>query len=185
MTEKPFLRPVPLPGASVSRHQQGNEIPTIQRGNIPAQQKAQHQAALSSDIEHNRQNSPQPQATSISLLSTPCHLVYNRPVGAAGFEPATSSLSGMRSDQLSYAPSTAYFTVRAAWASSGVIADSSPSFGAQPDVRRADDNGYVGWPVFSGTEGAPRTPPSFFGASKEVVNRPARGGLQWADRTLE
>jgi hypothetical protein len=56
---------------------QGNQIPTIKSGNIQAQQKAQHQTALSSDKEHNCQNSPQPQVTSISLLSTPCHLVYN------------------------------------------------------------------------------------------------------------
>jgi hypothetical protein len=108
---------------------QGNEIPTIQSGNIQAQQKAQHQTAFSSDIERYCQNNSQPQVTSVSLLSTSCDLVYSRPVGAAGFEPATSSLSGMRSDQLSYAPSTAYFTVRAAWASSGVIADSSPILG--------------------------------------------------------
>jgi hypothetical protein len=69
---------------------QGNEIPTIQSGNIQAQQKAQHQTALSSDKEHNCQNSPQPQVTSVSLLSTPCKLAYNRPVGAEGLEPPTS-----------------------------------------------------------------------------------------------
>jgi hypothetical protein len=69
---------------------QGNEIPTIQSGNIQAQQKAQHQTAFSSDIEHTRQNSPQPQVTSISLFSTPCTLVYNCLVGAEGLEPPTS-----------------------------------------------------------------------------------------------
>jgi hypothetical protein len=69
---------------------QGNEIPTIRSGNIQAQQKAQHQTAFSSDIKHTRQNSPQPQVTSVSLLSTPCNLVHNRPVGAEGLEPPTS-----------------------------------------------------------------------------------------------
>jgi hypothetical protein len=53
---------------------------------IPPQQNPQHQTALSSDIERYCQNNTQPQVTSVSLLSTPCNLVYNRPVGPAGFE---------------------------------------------------------------------------------------------------
>jgi hypothetical protein len=69
---------------------QGNEIPTIWSGNIQAQQKAQHQTAFSSDIERYCQNNSQPQVASVALLSTPCNLVYNRPVGAEGLEPPTS-----------------------------------------------------------------------------------------------
>ncbi len=68
---------------------------------MQAQQKAQHQTAFSSDIERYCQNNSQPQVTSVSLLSTPCHLVYNRPVGARGLEPLTSTMSTWRSDQLS------------------------------------------------------------------------------------
>gem|GEM_PF-6093879 len=69
---------------------QGNQIPTIQSGNIQAQQKAQHQTAFSSDIERYWQNNSQPQVTSVALLSTLYNLVYNRPVGAEGLEPPTS-----------------------------------------------------------------------------------------------
>ena len=81
--------------SSVARSQhvpswQGNEIPTIQSGNIQGKRKAQHQTAFSSDIERYCQNNSQPQVTSVSLLSTPCHLVHNCPMGAEGLEPPTS-----------------------------------------------------------------------------------------------
>ncbi len=92
-------QPSAMPAAAQSR--QDDEIPTIQSGNIQAQQNAQHYTALLGNIEHNCQNDPQPQLTSVSLLSTACNLVHNRPVGARGLEPLTSTMSTWRSDQLS------------------------------------------------------------------------------------
>ena len=117
------LQPCAIPsvaGCRYAHNRQEDDIPTMHRADIQAQQNLRHQAALSGDIEHNCHHSPRLQLTSTSLLTALRRLVYKHPVGAAGFEPATSSLSGMRSDQLSYAPSVAYFTVRAAWASSGM-----------------------------------------------------------------
>ena len=81
-------QPSAIPAAAQSR--QDDEIPTIQSGNVQEQQNAQHYTALLGDIEHNCQNGPKPQPTSVSLVSTPCNLVYNHPVGAEGFEPPTS-----------------------------------------------------------------------------------------------
>jgi integrase len=80
------------PSAIPAAAEQDNAIATIPSAKIQAQQKAQHQTALSSDIERYCQNNSQPQVTSVALLSTPCNLVYNRPVGPAGFEPATDGL---------------------------------------------------------------------------------------------
>ena len=45
-----------------------------------------------------------PPAIAYDLRLFPSHLPKRAPVGAAGLEPAASSLSGMRSDRLSYAP---------------------------------------------------------------------------------